>query len=189
MEHRNEILHQEGHSREVHCLAFHPDGSLIGTGGMDAHGRVWDLRSGKCVLVLEGHLKEILGIDFSANGYHCVTGNPTLCHRRHHVITPAVYPSHASLTLTPHKTVIASLIPLNVLITSRTPHKMLYRYLSPGSDDHTVRLWDLRQRKSVYTIPAHTNLVSCLRYGTTFVSDFSHNLLVCLTCERHLLNF
>lgn len=29
---QEEILHQEGHSKGVHDLDFHPDGSLAGTG-------------------------------------------------------------------------------------------------------------------------------------------------------------
>lgn len=39
--------------------------------GLDATGRVWDLRSGKCILMLDGHLKNVLAIDFSPNGYVC----------------------------------------------------------------------------------------------------------------------
>jgi WD40 repeat protein len=35
----------------------------------DCVGRVWDLRSGKCILVLQGHVKQILGIDFNPTGY------------------------------------------------------------------------------------------------------------------------
>ena len=44
---QQEVLHQEGHSRPVYAIAFHPDGSLVCTGGEDAFGRIWDLRSGK----------------------------------------------------------------------------------------------------------------------------------------------
>ena len=36
---------------------------------MDGCGRLWDLRSGKCILLMDGHLSEVLGIDFSPNGY------------------------------------------------------------------------------------------------------------------------
>ena len=35
---------------------------------MDSFGRVWDLRTGRCIMFLEGHLKSVLGIDFSPNG-------------------------------------------------------------------------------------------------------------------------
>lgn len=43
-------------------LGFHP------ISGLDAFGRVWDLRTGRCVVFLEGHLKEIYSLHFSPNG-------------------------------------------------------------------------------------------------------------------------
>lgn len=36
--------------------------------------------------------------------------------------------------------------------------------LVTGSEDNTSKLWDLRQRQCMYTIPAHNNLVSGARY-------------------------
>jgi U4/U6 small nuclear ribonucleoprotein PRP4 len=33
-----------------------------------------------------------------------------------------------------------------------------------GSEDNTCRVWDIRQRACVYTIPAHTNLISGVKY-------------------------
>ncbi|PIK40496.1 putative U4/U6 small nuclear ribonucleoprotein Prp4 [Apostichopus japonicus] len=43
--------------------------------GMDAFGRVWDLRTGRCIMFMEGHLKSVLAINFSPNGYQVVTGS------------------------------------------------------------------------------------------------------------------
>lgn len=63
-----ELLLQEGHSKEVYAIAFQEDGALVCTGGLDAIGRVWDLRSGKTAMVLDGHVKDILAIDFAPNG-------------------------------------------------------------------------------------------------------------------------
>ncbi|POW19753.1 hypothetical protein PSHT_04260 [Puccinia striiformis] len=51
------------------------DGALLCSGGLDAIGRVWDLRSGKTVMVLDGHVKDILAIDFSPNGHQIATGS------------------------------------------------------------------------------------------------------------------
>ncbi len=42
---------------------------------------------------------------------------------------------------------------------------VFFRYrLVTGSEDHTARIWDLRQNKTVYTLPAHTSLVSMVKY-------------------------
>lgn len=36
------LYEQEGHSRQVYAVAFHPDGSLAGSVGLDAHGEWQD---------------------------------------------------------------------------------------------------------------------------------------------------
>lgn len=38
-------------------------------------GRVWDLRTGRSVHVLDGHVRHVLGIDWAPNGYNIVTGS------------------------------------------------------------------------------------------------------------------
>lgn len=109
---------------------------------MDSFGRVWDLRTGRCIMFMEGHLKGVLGIDISPNGYHIVT----------------------------------------------------------GSEDNTCKIWDLRKRSCVYTIPAHTNLVSCVKFEKTsgqylvsssydcsakvnFYGDISYKLLMTVSLD------
>ncbi|KAJ8761899.1 hypothetical protein K2173_005610 [Erythroxylum novogranatense] len=39
--------------------AFHHDGFLIGSCGLDAFAHVWDLHSGRSIMALEGHIKTI----------------------------------------------------------------------------------------------------------------------------------
>lgn len=71
------LLEQEGHSRAVYSIAFHPDGSLCGSGGFDAASRIWDCRTGRNVLTFQGHTYGILSMAFSPNGYHVATGAPS----------------------------------------------------------------------------------------------------------------
>ena len=42
---------------------------------MDAIGRIWDLRTGRTAMILDGHADSIFGLDFSPNGYQCATGS------------------------------------------------------------------------------------------------------------------
>lgn len=54
--------------------------------------------------------------------------------------------------------------------------EVLCPYLSlatTGGDDNTAKIWDLRQRKAVYTLPAHTSLISTVRWQP----DSGHVLL------------
>ena len=41
--------------------------SICLSSGTDAFGRVWDLRTGRCIMFLEGHLKSVLAVNFSPN--------------------------------------------------------------------------------------------------------------------------
>jgi U4/U6 small nuclear ribonucleoprotein PRP4 len=74
----------------------------------DAHGigLVWDLRSGRSILQLQGHVMQILTLKFSPNCYQIAT----------------------------------------------------------GSDDNTIKLWDLRKKGCVYTIPAHNQPISDIQW-------------------------
>ncbi|CAE6475128.1 unnamed protein product [Rhizoctonia solani] len=68
-----QLLFQEGHSKEVYAVQFQDDGALVASGGLDAIGRVWDLRTGRTAMVLDGHGQAIYGMDFSPNGYQIAT--------------------------------------------------------------------------------------------------------------------
>ncbi|QRV88655.1 U4/U6 small nuclear ribonucleoprotein Prp4 [Ceratobasidium sp. AG-Ba] len=70
-----QLLFQEGHSKEVYAVQFQDDGALVASGGLDAIGRVWDLRTGRTAMVLDGHGQAIYGMDFSPNGYQIATGS------------------------------------------------------------------------------------------------------------------
>ena len=74
--------------------------------GLDAIGRVWDLRTGRTAMVLDGHVQAIFSIAFSPNGYQIAT----------------------------------------------------------GAGDDTIRIWDMRSLKALYTIPAHRSNVSDVRF-------------------------
>lgn len=36
--------------------------------------------------------------------------------------------------------------------------------MASGSEDNTAKVWDIRQRKCMYTLPAHTSLVSRVKF-------------------------
>jgi U4/U6 small nuclear ribonucleoprotein PRP4 len=36
--------------------------------------------------------------------------------------------------------------------------------VATGSDDNSVKIWDLRRKTSIYTVPAHTKLVSDIKF-------------------------
>ncbi|GAA6071713.1 U4/U6 small nuclear ribonucleoprotein Prp4-like, partial, partial [Tachysurus ichikawai] len=40
-------------------------------------------------------------------------------------------------------------------------------HVATGSGDNTCKVWDLRKRRCIYTIPAHQNLISSVKFQPT----------------------
>lgn len=53
----------------------------------------------------------------------------------------------------------------SMFISSLTLLLLFFSYqMATGSEDNSVKIWDLRQRKCLYTIPSHTGLVSKVKF-------------------------
>ena len=121
-----------GLSQRLRTLSstLHKPAFILVRSGLDAIGRVWDLRTGRTAMVLDGHVEGILTMAFSPNGY-----------------AP-----------------LAAILPLQLVLT-------FCRYqIATGASDDTIRIWDMRSLKALYTIPAHLSNVSDVRF---FRSDGS----------------
>lgn len=57
-----------GHSRMILSLAINGDGSLVATGAWDYFAKIWDSKSGKCLLTFNGDKKKITSLAFSPDG-------------------------------------------------------------------------------------------------------------------------
>lgn len=71
------LLHIYSYTIPVRPLHIHDEGkSRADLVPYSVHaGRVWDLRTGRSVYTMEGHVMQILSVDFSPNGHHLVTGS------------------------------------------------------------------------------------------------------------------
>ncbi len=55
--------------------------------------------------------------------------------------------------------------------------------MGTAGEDHTVDVWDIRRRGRIYTIAAHTNLVSHLRFQREKEASVLCLLAVCVWRE------
>jgi WD40 repeat protein len=63
-----ENLSIKAHSRNVHCVAFSPDGKLLATCGLDRKVKLWDARTGKEVVTLKEYSRNADTVAFSPDG-------------------------------------------------------------------------------------------------------------------------
>ncbi|CAH2063821.1 unnamed protein product, partial [Iphiclides podalirius] len=61
------VMKQQGHSLDMTCVAYSPDGQYAVTGGYDGKVKLWDASSGFCVVTFGEHKSTVTGLVFSAN--------------------------------------------------------------------------------------------------------------------------
>lgn len=59
------IMKQQGHSTEMNCVVYSPDGQYIVTGGEDAKVKVWNVSNGFCFVTFSEHSSAVTAIEFS----------------------------------------------------------------------------------------------------------------------------
>ncbi|CAG4983552.1 unnamed protein product [Colias eurytheme] len=61
------VLKQQGHSLDMTCVTYSPDGLHLVTGGHDGKIKVWNTTSGFCFVTFSEHKSTVTDIVFSAN--------------------------------------------------------------------------------------------------------------------------
>lgn len=60
------IMKQQGHSSELNCIAYSPDGQYVVTGGEDAKVKVWNVNNGFCFVTFSEHSSAVTALEFSS---------------------------------------------------------------------------------------------------------------------------
>lgn len=61
------VMKQQGHSSEMNCVAYSPDGQYVVTGGEDAKVKAWNVHNGFCFVTFSEHTSAVTAIEFSTN--------------------------------------------------------------------------------------------------------------------------
>jgi U4/U6 small nuclear ribonucleoprotein PRP4 len=151
-----EAAHLKGHAARLCSTAFHPQGDYVATTSFDHTWRLWDVATGQEVLLQDGHWKEVYGVGFHPDGSLCSTTDfggivqvwdlrtgKSVCH----------FLGHAK----------------RVICTEFSPNGF---QLATAGDDGTIKIWDLRKRKQFASIPAHSNMITQLRFDRQHNGEF-----------------
>lgn len=143
----------KGHQARLCKVAFHPSGRFVGTTSFDHTFRFWDIESGgKELLLQDGHWKEVYGIGFHPDGSLCCTSDFGSVVQLWDLRT-----GKSAFRLLGHAK--------RVLCTEFSPNGF---QLCTAGNDGIIKVWDLRQRKQYASIPAHSNLITQIKFANSF---------------------
>jgi len=145
------------HIRKINSVCFHPNGSLIASGGDDKNVQIFDLKNQHIHRILQGHTAVIWSVAFSQNGKLLASG---------------------SFDQTVRIWELDSGQCLNVLsghtnaLTTIVFHPFL-PLIATASSDAMVKLWSLETGECDHTLMSHNNVVMGIAFspdGQTFAS-------------------
>ena len=121
------LLKLEGHTADINCLAYSPDGSLLASGSWDNSLRLWRMKDGACLHAIKGHRAGVLDLAFSPDGEIVVAASAD-----HSLRLWRVSDAGRLLKLQGHTNWVNCV--------SFSPDGI---FLASGSRDKTIRIWGI----------------------------------------------
>jgi Prp8 binding protein len=133
------IMLLTGHQSAIYCTKFNPAGTVIASGSHDRDIFLWYVH-GECknFMVLRGHKNAVLDLQWTTNGTQIISASPDKTVRVWDVETGKQVKKMAE-----HSS----------FVNSCCPARKWPPLVVSGSDDGTAKLWDLRQRGAIQTLP------------------------------------
>jgi len=141
------VLNQFGHSAPTQGVSIHQDGSLYVSTDIGGNARVWDTRTGRSLMALEGHNREVLCCSFGKDS------------QSSHIIATGGSDNTIKLwDLRIRKCMYT--IPVHKRHVVDVSFNKTGEYLCSSSFDHTIGLFSLPTMSIVGSLYGHGNKVS-----------------------------
>lgn len=133
----------ETHTGFVSCVAFNPQGSLVATGSHDEDVRLWDVRSGRTVAVINAHQEPVVSVHF-----HPIDGS---------LLVTGGYDGMVRVWDVASRQCLRTIITEPAAPVGNANFTPNGRYVLSSTLDGTVRLWDYLRDICVRTYSGHVN--------------------------------
>jgi WD40 repeat protein len=133
----------------VNGVAFSPDGRTLASGGFEGKVRLWEVATGQCLAMFEGHSNIVWSVAFSPDGKLVASGSADQTIRLWEVGS-----GQSLKILKGHNGEIISV--------AFSPDG---KTLASGSYDSTVRLWDSATGQHLATFEGHTDQILAVAFS------------------------
>jgi WD40 repeat protein len=154
----------KGHSAGVNAVAVTADGRRAVSASPDTTLKVWDVETGRALLILEGHSAAVSGVAVTANGKRAVSASRDKTLKVWDMET-----GRALLTLEGHAYGVTG-----VAVTTDGKRAV------SASSDKTLKVWDVETGRELLMLESHSDAVRCVAEtadGKRAVSASSDNTL------------
>jgi hypothetical protein len=146
-----DLLTLRGHTEPVRCLAFNPQWTRLASAGWDNTVRVWDARTGDCLLTKD-HTDQVWGVAFSPDGTQIASGSWDGIVKVWDATT-----GQEAFTLQAHEKRADGVADHAAYGVAFSPDG---KRLATAGGDWTVKVWDARvPRAALLTLHGHKHLV------------------------------
>ncbi|MEH2464372.1 serine/threonine-protein kinase [Nostoc sp.] len=165
-----EICTLLGHSHAVKSVAFSPDGQILASGSWDKTIKLWDVNTGTEICTMTGHQLQVNSVVFSPQGQLLASASYDRTIRLWQI--PALESSHKEFQNRPCYSLLGTLSghAWAVLTVAFSPDGKI---LATGSDDNTIKLWEVNTGQLICTLVGHSWSVVAVAFfadGETLLS-------------------
>ncbi|OWY53296.1 HET-D protein [Alternaria alternata] len=139
----------EGHSGEVHAVAFSHDSTWLASASNDRTVKIWDASSGACLQTLEGHSSRVSSVAFSHDSTRLASGSNNSTVKIWDVSSGACLQ-----TIEGHGDDVSSVA-----------FSLDSAQLASASHDQTVKIWDVSSGVCLQTLNGHCDGVSSVAFS------------------------
>ncbi|MEH2336799.1 serine/threonine-protein kinase [Nostoc sp.] len=165
-----EICTLLGHSHAVKSVAFSPNGQILASGSWDKTIKLWDVNTGTEICTITGHQLQVNSVAFNPQGQLLASASYDRTIRLWQI--PALEGSPRGLQNRPCYSLLGTLSghAWAVLTVAFSPDGKI---LATGSDDNTIKLWEVNTGQLICTLVGHSWSVVAVAFtadGETLLS-------------------
>ncbi|MBC1223908.1 serine/threonine protein kinase [Nostoc sp. UCD121] len=162
-----EICTLLGHSHAVKSVAFSPDGQILASGSWDKTIKLWDVNTGTEICTITGHQLQVNSVAFSPQGQLLASASYDRTIRLWQIEG-----SQREIQNRPCYSLLGTLSghAWAVLTVAFSPDGKI---LATGSDDNTIKLWEVNTGQLICTLVGHSWSVVAVAFtadGETLLS-------------------